>query len=308
MATKAAGAVWSFAKSWGWSSTSNGDTSPGNTAAESVPGYLGHADAGANDSAAEHVAAPLGTIRWVAEDDRRRCRVLVLSPTGRLAAVSDTLGRIMLIDTSRMMVIRMWKGYRNAQCGWMHGSEGVRRPKGLYLVIYSAQRGIVEVWRARYGPRVYSFAVGGNATLFTRFDPNAKKASCLVLTESSTSGLTELIALQPSVPNASILLKYFTQNKLQEENFLLHQIIASLQAFVKKKKVDRVHTLEQDAIEPLMDDMATLSSSSTIQALLEVLLSADMMFLSATFLLKALSKLQMVSLTVMKYALILVVI
>lgn len=206
----------------------------------------------------------------------------------------------MLIDTSRMMVIRMWKGYRNAQCGWMHGSEGVRRPKGLYLVIYSAQRGIVEVWRARYGPRVYSFAVGGNATLFTRFDTSAKKASCLVLTESSRVGVSELIALQPNVPNASILLKYFTQNKLQEENFLLHQIIASLQAFVKRKKIDRVHTLEQDAIEPLMDDMATLSSSTTIQALLEVLLSADMMFLSAAFLLKALSKLQMVCIAVKK--------
>ncbi|KAF1321139.1 Ras-related protein rab1bv, partial [Globisporangium splendens] len=259
MASRAAGAVWSFAKSWGWSSASE----------EQPP-----VDSGAVDDAAEHVAAPLGSIRSIAEDQRRRSRCLALSPTGRLAAVTDTLGRVLLIDTLRMIVIRMWKGYRNAQCGWMQGNEGSDRPQGLYLVIYSAQRGIVEVWRARYGPHA-----------------SGKTARCIVLA-TSANGTSELIELKPSIPNLSILMKYFTQNKLQEENFLLHQIIAGLHAFVKKKKTDKHHVLEQDLIVPLLDDIASLSSTTTIEALLDVLISIEMICLSPTHLLKALDKIQ----------------
>lgn len=285
MATRAAGAVWSFAKSWGWSA---------NTEVQSLDNSIGYPDNNAVDDAAEHVAAPVGSIRVIAEDQRRRSRCLALSPTGRLAAVTDTLGRVLLVDTSRMLIIRMWKGYRNAQCGWMQGSEGSRRPPGLYLVIYSAQRGIVEVWRARYGPRVYSFAVGENARLYTIPDVPGKTARCVVLATSS-NGSTELIELKPNLPNLSILMKYFTQNKLQEENFLLHQIIAGLHAFAKKKKAGKHHVLEQDSIGPLLDDMASLSSTTTIEALLDVLVSSDMIYLSPTYLLKALEKIQTVS-------------
>lgn len=286
MATRAAGAVWSFAKSWGWSSAPSEEQ-----ASDFVSGYP---ESGAIDDAAEHVAAPVGSIRYVAEDKRRRSRCLALSPAGRLAAVTDTLGRVLLIDTSRMLVIRMWKGYRNAQCGWMQGSEGSNRPNGLYLVIYSAQRGIVEVWRARYGPRVYSFAVGDNARLFTIPDSAGKTSRCVVLA-TGAKGTTELIELKPSLPNLSILMKYFTQNKLQEENFLLHQITAGLHAFVKKKKADKQHVLEQDSIGPLLDDMASLSSTTTIEALLDILVSSDMIYLSPTFILKALERIQTVS-------------
>ncbi|KAF4031109.1 Rab3 GTPase-activating protein regulatory subunit [Phytophthora infestans] len=287
IASRAAGAVWNFATSWGWR----------RDAGEGATGEAGHTEytqlgSGAIDAAAEHVPAPIGTTRSIYEDERRRCRVLVLSPTGRLAAVSDTLGRILLVDTARMLVIRMWKGYRNAQVGWMQGSDGARRPPGLYLVIYSAQRGIVEVWRARYGPRVFSFAVGNCAKLFTQFDPVTRRTKCVVLCATSDH-VSELIELKPGLPNASILMKYFTQNKLQEENFLLHQVIGGLQAFVKKKRVDATHTLEQDSLEPLLEDIGSLSSSTTIQTLLDVLLNADMALLNASFLLKALEKLQL---------------
>lgn len=158
-----------------------------------------------------------------------------------------------------------------------------------------AQRGIVEVWRARYGPRVFSFAVGNSAKLFTQFDRTTRRTKCIVLSKTSDN-VSEIIELKPGLPNASILLKYFTQNKLQEENFLLHQVIGGLQAYVKKKRVDTTHTLEQDALDSLLVDIGGLSSFTTIQTLLDVLLSADMALLNASFLLKALEKLQLVSL------------
>ncbi|GLE00339.1 hypothetical protein PINS_up009096 [Pythium insidiosum] len=305
IASRAAGAVWSFAKSWGWGygagAASNGEQVQGNAEASG--------EMRAIDAAAEHVAAPLSSVRQVTEDPRRRCRMLVLSPVGRLAAVSDTLGRVLLIDTHRMTIIRMWKGYRYAQCGWMHGSEGKTRRKGLYLVIYSAQRGIVEVWRARYGPRVFSAAVGASARLFTSVDRATNTIRCTIFaSQTDGHGQAELLVLGDNAPSASTLVKYFTQNKLQEENFLLHHIIGGIQAFVKNKAAEvpdrkssslgsaaaSTHVLEQDLVTPLLEDITTLVSPTSVQALLDVLLVPEMAALSASFILRAMEQLQIV--------------
>jgi hypothetical protein len=284
MATRAAGAVWNFAKSWGWG---------GAKGEEGDALQYAQLGSGAIDTAAEHVAAPIHSTRGISDDERRRCRVLVLSPNGRLAAISDTLGRIMLVDTSRMIVIRMWKGYRNAQCGWMQAAEGARRPHGLYLVIYSAQRGIVEVWRAQYGPRVFTLAVGDSARIFTRVEPISRTAKCFILVKAGDE-TSDVVELKPGLPTTSILMKYFTQNRLQEENFLLHQLIGGLHAFVKKKRADSTNSLSHDVLQSLLDDIANLSSLATFETLLEVLLNADMALLGGPFLLKSLERMQTV--------------
>ena len=40
---------------------------------------------------------------------------MALSPHGTSAAVTDSLGRGLLVDTNRGVIKRVWKGYRNAQ-------------------------------------------------------------------------------------------------------------------------------------------------------------------------------------------------
>ena len=40
---------------------------------------------------------------------------MCLSPCGNVAAVTDTLGRVILVDVNRGVMQRVWKGYRNAQ-------------------------------------------------------------------------------------------------------------------------------------------------------------------------------------------------
>ncbi|KAL7684647.1 putative rab3-GAP regulatory subunit, rab3GAP regulatory subunit [Plasmopara halstedii] len=279
IASRAAGAVWSYATSWGYRALAGNGRHAG---------FL-QSDADAIDAAAEHVPAPIGMTRSIYEDERRRCKGLVLSPSGKLAAVADSLGRILLIDTLRMVVIRMWKGYRNAQCGWIQGLERNCWRPGLYLVIYSAQRGIVELWRARYGPKVFSLGVGNSARLITQFNPVTRKSKCIVLIEK-TDKLLELVELRPGLSNTSTLTNYFTQNKLQEEQFLLHQVIGGFQAFVKKKHVDTTHS---GVLESLLEEIGCFTSSTTIQALFEVFLSSDMALLGAHFLLRALEKLQL---------------
>lgn len=57
-----------------------------------------------------------------------------LPRSGRLAACCDSLGRILLVDTQQTLVVRMLKGYREAQVAWLvcSGSGvGLGQPRSL---------------------------------------------------------------------------------------------------------------------------------------------------------------------------------
>lgn len=43
------------------------------------------------------------------KDPPRKGERLTLSPSGTLAAVTDSLGRILLLDTQALVVVRLWK-------------------------------------------------------------------------------------------------------------------------------------------------------------------------------------------------------
>lgn len=101
-------------------------------------------------------------------DNERLATSIVSSPDKRLAAITDDFGRVSLIDVTNWVVIRIWKGYRSAQCGWI---EVKRNPEqracshASFLVIYAPKRGLLEVWSAQRGPRVAAFNVGKNCRL-----------------------------------------------------------------------------------------------------------------------------------------------
>lgn len=62
----------------------------------------------------------------------------------------------------------MWKGYREAQCGWIESGENsqdVFSKKVLFLCIYAPKRGLLEIWRCQHGTRVEAFKVGRNCRL-----------------------------------------------------------------------------------------------------------------------------------------------
>lgn len=59
----------------------------------------------------------------------------------------------------------MWKGYRDAQCGWLMAEEEQskgRKRMALFLVIYAPKKGVVEVWAMQQGPRVATFTTSKN--------------------------------------------------------------------------------------------------------------------------------------------------
>ncbi|XP_062980165.1 rab3 GTPase-activating protein non-catalytic subunit [Elgaria multicarinata webbii] len=122
-------------------------------------------------------ATPLA-VRFGIPDSRRHGERICLSPCNSLAAVTDDFGRVLLLDVARGLSIRMWKGYRDAQTGWIQIVEDLHEreaekvdfspfgtPQGpsrvaQFLVIYAPRRGILEVWSTQQGPRVGAFNVG----------------------------------------------------------------------------------------------------------------------------------------------------
>lgn len=109
---------------------------------------------------------------------------------------ADDYGRVLLLDALEFVVVRMWKGYRNAQCGWIEvveedALEGDSRKRGsgedgkgavrgearrcaqtaLCLCIFAPRRGILEV-SGRQGAgscvwqMVYRSLVLGGVVLF----------------------------------------------------------------------------------------------------------------------------------------------
>ncbi|KAI3367973.1 hypothetical protein L3Q82_026801, partial [Scortum barcoo] len=120
-------------------------------------------------------ATPMG-IRFGLPDSRRHGESICLSPCNTLAGVTDDFGRVSLLDLARGIAIRMWKGYRDAQLGWLQVPEergdrefspsaSLPRRHALFLVIYAPRRGILEVWAMQQGPRVGAFTVGKHCRL-----------------------------------------------------------------------------------------------------------------------------------------------
>ncbi|KAJ8747155.1 hypothetical protein K2173_010016 [Erythroxylum novogranatense] len=100
-------------------------------------------------------------------DHPRKGEKLTLSPSGTLAAITDSLGRILLLDTQALVVVRLWKGYRDANCLFTEmlvnkdsaraSSSNYELTKGDYclcLAIHAPRKGIIEVWEMRTGPRL----------------------------------------------------------------------------------------------------------------------------------------------------------
>ncbi|XP_078349429.1 rab3 GTPase-activating protein non-catalytic subunit-like isoform X1 [Oculina patagonica] len=112
--------------------------------------------------------------RFGLPDTLRHGTSITMAPNGRLAVTTDDFGRVMLLDAKKGIVVRIWKGYRDAECGWvMVGEENHHEeelPKSslrtaLFLVIYATKRGILEIWRTEQGPRVAAFNVGKDCRL-----------------------------------------------------------------------------------------------------------------------------------------------
>lgn len=104
-------------------------------------------------------------------DLRRIASEIILSPNKKVAAVSDTLGRVMLIDTHKATAIRIFKGYREAQCAFIQVPDErkikhrLMKPVALFLLIYSPKKGTLEIFSAQVGTKIATFTASKHSRL-----------------------------------------------------------------------------------------------------------------------------------------------
>ncbi|KNC49545.1 uncharacterized protein AMSG_11890 [Thecamonas trahens ATCC 50062] len=191
VASKVTTAIFSMAKSWFSRNVVPGGAEPGPSAVAPLarPGVRSSTAA----DAARAKPAKLPQLAYIADAERRVC-LIVPAPRGAIAALADGFGRVLLLDTSNLTIVRIWKGYRDAQLGWLQPESS----RVLALVIYAPKRGLLEIWRMRHGERLVARKVASNGVLVQApsapfapaplwlIDPSGKRDEvCLALSEES---------------------------------------------------------------------------------------------------------------------------
>ncbi|CAF1203976.1 unnamed protein product [Adineta ricciae] len=112
--------------------------------------------------------------RFGIRDLRRHGEKIIVSPGLHIAAVCDSFGRIIVYDIHRGIAIRIFKGYREAEIGFIQIEEATTRDasmslsskkSALFLVIHAPKRQLVEIWGCQQGARVAAFNVSKNSHL-----------------------------------------------------------------------------------------------------------------------------------------------
>ncbi|XP_064490001.1 rab3 GTPase-activating protein non-catalytic subunit-like [Ornithodoros turicata] len=129
------------------------------------------------NAADENKAAPIEPatqvpLRFGVYDRHRHGSAIYMSPNKNHVAVTDSVGRIILFDVFKGVATRIWKGYRDAECGWIEVDDttpetrvnGVPR-RVQFLIIYAQRWGILEIWCPHQSSRVAAFDVGKTGRL-----------------------------------------------------------------------------------------------------------------------------------------------
>ncbi|KAJ2333565.1 hypothetical protein GGH92_008572, partial [Coemansia sp. RSA 2673] len=136
VAARVTGAVLSMARSYFWRGGARDTGSPD-------PGGRDAADRGSDGTAVPCVLA-------VRDSPRKVLDISLAPPSYGLAALTDSIGRILLFDLESCEAVHMLKGQRGSQCAWLEcGSEPGRRrwqQRRMFVVVYTSRRGSVEVF------------------------------------------------------------------------------------------------------------------------------------------------------------------
>lgn len=97
-------------------------------------------------------------------DLRRTATNICLSPDHKLAAISDALGRVLIVDSFRGVILKIFKGYRDAQCSFLQVPEERKSKHKIgnkiahFLVIYSPKKGTLEVFSLQQYAKIVTFS------------------------------------------------------------------------------------------------------------------------------------------------------
>lgn len=88
---------------------------------------------------------------------------------------NDKLGRVLLVDMAHFVVVRVWKGYRDTQCGWtLLPTTPARNSANYAAVFYLPRRGLLEIW-SPFGQRISAMNTGPRCLLAYDWHPPAPR-------------------------------------------------------------------------------------------------------------------------------------
>ncbi|KYN19865.1 Rab3 GTPase-activating protein non-catalytic subunit [Trachymyrmex cornetzi] len=150
-----------------------------NAIGTAVPWFRGNSKNATSEvsKSISHESVETMTCRFGLSDIMREGDCIVCSPNKMFSVISDAMGRVILINNKKGIALRMWKGYRDAQCGWIEVTEerdrAIRRNvdksgrkallrTALFLVIYAPKKGVIDIWSIQQGPKITTFTASKN--------------------------------------------------------------------------------------------------------------------------------------------------
>lgn len=184
------------------------------------------------------------SLRYALSDDHRATLRVWLSARNRLAAISDNLGRIILVDCLQTVILRIWKGYRDAQCAFIQVDEKLsknthkqKRKHTTFLAIYSPRRSTVDVWCVERGKKLAVFPAGPHGQLIQQFGYSSPGIDGSSSTKSTHSVPTTAFYLNPSDLSIKELTVPFhhaldtSSTKKSKDLHIINQIKVALKSF-----------------------------------------------------------------------------
>ena len=133
------------------------------------------------------------------DDPQRFATSILIAPTvdknpPSLAALTDNLGRIIVLDTDQGQIVRVFKGMRDAQVAWLPYRLSESNQSFLFLVAYSS-RGVLEIFLMRDGRKIAAVPTDRDLKLiqvgygmlggtYRKNELNKKCSGCFLLSET----------------------------------------------------------------------------------------------------------------------------
>lgn len=131
MAARVTGAVLHMARSYFWRSSG-------------APGGL--TDTGSSVATSGEAGTTVPCAFAVRDSPRKVLDISLAPAVYGLAALTDSLGRILLFDLENCEAVQMLKGQRGSQCAWLESGGGPVDRRRMFVVVYTSRRGTVEVF------------------------------------------------------------------------------------------------------------------------------------------------------------------
>nr|XP_026500575.1 rab3 GTPase-activating protein regulatory subunit isoform X2 [Vanessa tameamea] len=140
-----------------------------------LPGWLGGSTESAPSNTEPVIRAEQLSMRNGVFDSQRQGTLVAISPDRRLAAFTDNLGRVAILDVTKGYIIRMFKGCRDAQCAFIQIFDAENKKpqlsmvkemrRAMFLIIYNPKKGLIDIRLMQRGTRIAVFTATKNGKL-----------------------------------------------------------------------------------------------------------------------------------------------